>query len=135
MIKNGSWFHWRPFLVGLLAMLAGVALLGLGMIGYYRYLGNRPTGYQAVFLTNGQVYFGKVVRRCDQEIRLTGIYYLQNDKQGVEAVNGGQDMKLIKLGNELHGPQDMMYINREHVLFIEDLKADSRVVKAMQQYK
>lgn len=135
MTKNGNWFQWKPFLIGSLAMLAGAALLGLGMVGYYRYRGNRPVGYQAVFLTNGQVYFGKVVRRCDKEIRLTDIYYLQNDKQGAEAVANGQDMKLIKLGNELHGPQDMMYINRGHVLFIEDLKPDSRVVKAMQQYK
>jgi len=135
MPKIVTWFQWRPFVLGLLAMLVGTSLLGLGMVGYYRYRTARPAGYQAVFLTNGQVYFGQVVRRCDKEIRLTGIYYLQNDSQDQGTVNSGQDMKLIKLGNELHGPQDMMYINRDHVLFIEDLKPDSKVVKAMQQYK
>ena len=45
-----------------------------------------------------------------------------------------QNINLVKLGGELHGPQDEMVLNRDHILFYEDLKSDSQVVKAIVQY-
>jgi len=42
---------------------------------------------------------------------------------------------LLKLGNEVHGPEDQMEINREHVVFIEKLKTDGKVAKAIAAYK
>src|SRR5690349_15379852 len=36
-----------------------------------------PSGYQAVFLTNGQVYFGKLTHVGEQYATLEDIYYLQ----------------------------------------------------------
>ncbi|MBD3281133.1 hypothetical protein GF391_00100 [Candidatus Uhrbacteria bacterium] len=94
-----------------------------------------PGNYHAVFLTNGQVYFGSVTKRGADEIVLEQIYYLQSDKQSVtHRLENQKELKLIKLGNELHGPEDMMYINRDHVLFIEPLKPDSKVVKAISEY-
>ena len=41
----------------------------------------------------------------------------------------------VNLYYELHGPEDRMYINREHVLFIEDLQPDSKVVQAIEAYQ
>jgi hypothetical protein len=41
----------------------------------------------------------------------------------------------VKLGNEMHGPQDQMFIRNEHVLFVENLKDDSKVVQAIQQHQ
>jgi hypothetical protein len=41
---------------------------------------------------------------------------------------GSRQFQLIKLGNELHGPTDKMYINRSQVLFYEQLRKDSQVV-------
>ena len=40
-------------------------------------------------------------------------------------------MSLIKLGEELHEPEDLMIINKDNILFIENLKADSKIVKAI----
>lgn len=98
-----------------------------------------PNAYQAVFLSNGQVYFGKIASSpWSKYVRLKEIYYLQL-KQGLQSQDlnsiASGDMTLIKLGNELHAPSDKMEINREHILFIEDLKADSKVVKAIQDYR
>ncbi|MBI4435485.1 hypothetical protein HY630_02340 [Candidatus Uhrbacteria bacterium] len=87
--------------------------------------------YQAVFLDNGQVYFGKLDRSRDEFLTLTDVFYLQS---GV-AVEQTSNLSLTKLGSEAHGPEDQMLINREHVLFIEDMKNDSKVVQAIQQYK
>lgn len=101
------------------------------------------SAYQAVFLVNGQVYFGKLSDQSSQFITLRDIYYLQipqtiqptQTKKGgsVPAVNS--DPQLIKFGGELHGPSDEMRINRDQVLLLEDLRSDSNVVKAIENYQ
>lgn len=96
--------------------------------------------YQAVFLDNGQVYFGKIVKQEPAYLHLTNIYYLQlrEPLQGGESVASEisvSDLALIKLGNELHGPEDRMTISRGHVLFIETLKEDSKVVQAIRAHR
>jgi len=87
--------------------------------------------FQAVFLDNGQVYFGKLTRTKTDFYVLKDIYYLQS---GVE-VDQTANLALTKLGSEAHGPEDQMEINIAHILFIEDMKNDSKVVQAIQQYK
>ena len=42
---------------------------------------------------------------------------------------------LVKLGTELHGPEDRMYINREQVLYRVYLRGDSAVVEAIRNYR
>jgi hypothetical protein len=94
-------------------------------------------GYQAVFLTNGQVYFGKMSAGSENYADLKDIYYLQvGPQQGSgQQAQAQQSISLVKLGNELHGPVDEMHISRTQILFYEDLKSDGSVVKAIQQYK
>jgi len=97
--------------------------------------------YQAIFLTNGQVYFGQVSKQNKAEVVVSDIYYLQvttplqQTAEGQEQANPQGELSLVKLGNELHGPTDSMFINRDQVLFIEDLKDDSNVVQAIVNYK
>ena len=97
----------------------------------------QTTGWQAVFLSNGQVYFGRVSKQTEQTLVLRDIYYLQVSQQ-IQPSEAGQEpqqnLSLVKLGNELHGPQDSMFINMDHVLFTEELKSDSRVVDAIKRY-
>lgn len=97
---------------------------------------------QAVFLTNGQVYFGNVTAVDSQTMTLENIFYLQEnqelqaseeDKQSEES---SPAFTLAKLGKtELHAPEDIMVVNLDHVLFWENLKSDSQVVKAVQEYQ
>lgn len=98
--------------------------------------------YQAVFLTNGQVYFGKVTDANLQTLVLENIYYLRSagDLQTSDAKDSAtapatDNFSLVKLGNELHGPEDKMSINLSQVLFVEDLKIDSKVVEAIRAYE
>lgn len=88
--------------------------------------------WQAVFLTNNQVYFGKLSSFDKSYLKLTKVYYLQSD-QSISKETA--DLNLIKLGAEIHGPEDMMYISKSQVLFWENLKADSRIVKIISDYK
>ena len=94
---------------------------------------------QAVFLTNGQVYFGKVSGITDQYISLTNIYYLNSQQQpdtSTKTTTTAQtSFSLVKLGCELHGPADQMVINREQVSFWENLKTDGKVAKAITQFQ
>ena len=96
--------------------------------------------HQAVFLTNGQVYFGKVSKIDNSYVKLTDIYYLQVQQQVQPEDKSKTDttqpqVSLAKLGGELHGPEDVMYISRSQVLFWENLKGDGKVAKAIQDYK
>lgn len=104
----------------------------------------KSTSYQAIFLTNGQVYFGKISDTDANYVVMKDIYYLQVVQpplQGTptagQAATGTQQpqISLVKLGNELHGPVDEMHISRTQILFYEDLKNEGNVVKAIQAYK
>lgn len=100
--------------------------------------------YQAVFFTNGQVYFGKLASVNSEYLQLTDVYYLQNQQSTdeVEDPNNPQasdadqsSATLIKLGKEIHGPEDEMIISKEQVLFYENLKTDGSVSKTIAQDK
>jgi len=81
------------------------------------------TEYQAVFLDNGQVYFGKISEIDKKFLLLNNVFYVQSQvNQETKQVNS----ILIKRGNEWHGP-NLMRINTEHVVFIEPVATGSKV--------
>ena len=68
--------------------------------------------FQALFLQSGQVYFGHLTFLPSGSYKLTDIYY----------VNSTSSTNLIKLGNEIHKPQDEMVIPATSVEFWENLQ-------------
>lgn len=98
--------------------------------------------YQAVFLTNGQVYFGKLKIQNGGYMVLSNIYYLQtktntDDKGNVQAAAGedATNVELVKLGAEIHGPIDEMIINVDQVLFFENLKEDGNLTQSIIKFE
>lgn len=143
---GGSWFRSLITLIVVILIFGGGIYFIVGYTGVASLLPGSnvfESDWQAVFLTNGQVYFGKVDSIHPDFIDLQNIYYLQvvnvddasalGQPPDVQA-QPEQRLTLIKLGNEIHGPLDSMLINREHVIIIEDLKSDSRVVQAINDY-
>lgn len=130
-------------ILAVLLILVALATLGwLAAKGLHKVTadaGVKPKQYQAVFLTNGQVYFGKVSKVDNSYVKLTDIYYLQVQQQVQPKDNSASDkqpqVSLAKLGGELHGPEDVMYVSRSQVLFWENLKDDGKVTKAIKDYK
>lgn len=125
-------------------VLIAIILLVFGLLWYFR--GGFSEGsyinkseYQAVFLSNGQVYFGKLDKLTSQYAELTDIYYLQVQQTVQPNQNSSssqpQNVQLVKLGNELHGPEDAMQINRDQVVFWENLKPSGKVSQAIAQYQ
>lgn len=91
-------------------------------------------GYHAVFLSNNQVYFGRLRNEGSQFPILEDVYYLRQSAQlGDEAEAGKLD--LVKRGRELHGPENSMKVNRDHILFVENVRLDSVVGQAIQKAK
>lgn len=129
-------------------VIVGIILLGL--VAWFVLSRGQSGGagidkskYQAVFFTNGQVYFGKLQSFNDDYMKLTDIYYLQTQeatstddkKNPQQTANDQSNVQLIKLGNEVHGPEDEMILSKEQVLFYENLKSDSKVVQTIEQNK
>lgn len=87
-----------------------------------------PTAYQAVFLTNDQIYFGHLKDINSDYLILSDVYYVKVNEEG--------DGQIIKLGViEPHGPQDKMVINQDHVLYWENLRQSSQVVETINKLK
>jgi len=102
--------------------------------------------YIGVFLSNGQVYFGKLQSLTRNSLNLGYIFYLQSNtsgdsRAGDKSLYDAVDQKpvegasLVKLGEELHGPEDLMLINRQHVVFIEHLGSHGQVAQAIETWK
>lgn len=131
--------------VALLFSVAALVLALIVFLGLGNTKGGTNGGYvnkdrmQAVFLNGGQVYFGKIKDINSQSLRMTDIYYLrvnqtvQPNQQAPQ--NNSNDISLVKLGCELHGPEDAMVINQEQVIFWENLKTDGQVADAVKKYK
>ena len=87
--------------------------------------------YQAIFLDNGEVYFGNITDLDDDSVTLENIYYLQvsnnSQLQNDQQLPSQPEINLIKLGNELHGPQDKMFIPMQSIVYWENLEAGCRL--------
>lgn len=143
--KPGKKLSLKPTNMAFVAFFAAVAVLLVSMLVFMMVGGSSRTElikkdkYQAVFLsdTSGQVYFGKLKSLNNRYYELTDIYYVkvENAVQPDRNNTAAQNISLAKLGNELHGPEDVMYISKDKVLFWENLKDDGQVVKAITEFK
>ena len=89
--------------------------------------------YQAVFLTNGQTYFGRYYDRFGAYAKIEDVYYLQ---QGQATETGGTtDTRIIRRGGELHAPENRMLVPKSAILFVEDLKDSSPIARFMHEDK
>lgn len=95
--------------------------------------------YQAVFFTNGQVYFGKLQNIDTDTLTLTDIFYLQaqstTTSSNPQPTSSASDVQLVKLGNEVHGPEDQMVINKSQILFFENLSKTGKVSDSIIKYQ
>lgn len=100
-----------------------------------------PAPYYAVFLTNGQVYFGHLNKLDGTTIELANVYYLRTNTnlsdQALQQKNNTANLHLtlIKLGQEIHGPTNYLFINRQQVLFWEKLRENGQVAQAIKNHE
>ena len=109
------------------AVFLGVAAILLAVAGWCYVRAHSATTmttpYQAVLLTNGSAYFGRLEGLGTPFPVLREVYYVQS--------RPGQDPKqpvnvLVKRGKEWHGP-DRMILNASMIVFVEPVNPGSRV--------
>jgi hypothetical protein len=113
---------------GILVILSAFLLVGCS-----RHHGHQPvaftTPYQAVLLTNGMAYYGKLEGYGTSRPVLTEVYYIvtQNNPETKQTSN-----VLVKRGKELHEP-DRMYLNPNQILFVEPVGEKSKAAQLIAQ--
>lgn len=128
--------------IEIFTVLLGIALL---LVAIALYAGLSSPGaeskqinskqYQAVFLTNGQVYFGRITDLNNNYLVLKNVFYIENNSSSSTTTTQNSNYTLRKLGTtELHMPEDKMIVNRETVTFWENLKDSSQVVTKIGEY-
>jgi hypothetical protein len=87
------------------------------------------TPYQAVLLTSGAAYFGKLEGYGTSRPVLTEVYYIvsQTNPETKQTSN-----VLVKRGKELHEP-DRMYLNPNQILCVEPVGPNSKVAQLIAQ--
>lgn len=106
------------------ATLGLVCLALAGLVTYIQLHIKKPTvvnqpDYVAVFLTNGQVYFGNL-----QGTKLLNAYVIQANTDGAQ--------QLIKVSTSVYTPTGDISFNQANIAYTESLQPTSQIVQAIQ---
>jgi hypothetical protein len=138
-VVNAQWLRIMNFivLVGIAVLVAGIAFAFTRSNPGNESKYVKSSNYQAVFLNNGQVYFGKIANINAQSVELQDIYYLTQSASSTTATStANSNYTLVKLGcQQIHDPLDQMVINRDQVTFWENISDDGQVVKNINSFK
>lgn len=121
---------WRRSVAGL-AFAVVLALAGYGVFDLVRPQRSLAAGidsarYQAVVLSSGVVYFGHLrVANGDFYVLRDAFFIQEVKKAGAEP-----SRQVLPLDKEIHGPENRMFIPRDQVVSVENLRADSPVARA-----
>jgi hypothetical protein len=126
---RGGFFRLVWMIAGLVLIAVGIMLIVEHMRGSHNSEVKFLTPYQAVLLTNGSVYFGKLQGYGSSAPELTQVYYVvsQTNPETKQVTNS-----LIRRGQELHKP-DRMYLNPRQILFVEPVGTDSRLAQLIKE--
>ncbi len=136
--KKGLFFGTLLILVPV-AILLGAVILLMGLSNHKVPSSVKKNQYQAVFLSGGQAYFGKITEISGDYMVLQDIYYLRADSapqpDTKDTSSAQPQITLQKLGGELHAPESEMHIRTDQVLFWENIKDNGKVVDAIKREK
>jgi hypothetical protein len=114
-------------------IVAGIAVIIAAFMVIWSTAKPKPvaftTPYQAVLLTSGAAYFGKLEGYGTSRPVLTEVYYIvsQTNPETKQTSN-----VLVKRGKELHEP-DRMYLNPNQILCVEPVGPNSKVAQLIAQ--
>lgn len=89
--------------------------------------------YQAVFLDDGKVFFGKMNNTDGEYITLDDAYYTKSagSNSDQQSAPTNDQTALIRVGSEAYGPENSIQVARSKVLFWQNLREDSKIVQAI----
>lgn len=99
-------------------LIFGLSFFILGRILIYN-----KNKYYAVFLSNGNIYFGKI--STFPRFKLKDPYFVQVDQQGNVSIN--------RFKEAFWQPEGTIYLNKNFILFIAPLDPNSEIIKIMKE--
>jgi len=96
-------------------------LLVLVIVGIVLWVsGTFSPSYYAVYMTTGDLYFGKLTPFSHT---LTNVWYIQRDTQGQ-----GQSLNLNDFSRIIWGPSNSLELNKESIVWINKLSPTSKLI-------
>lgn len=92
-------------------------------------------GYQVVYMVSGQAYFGKLQNTDGTYLTLHNPYTAQNvtpQDATSDTASKQASTTLLKVSQQTYGPDEVISLSRDQVLFWQNLRQDSKVVKAIE---
>ena len=117
---------------GLIVTALVVALGAFVALAYFLPQGERVNGdgYQVVYLASGQAYFGKLKNTTGEYLVLDSAYTASDQTSAQDNVQN--QTSLIKVSEQVYGPDDSLSIKSDQVVFWQNLRDDSKVVQAIE---
>lgn len=89
------------------------------------------TQYQAVYLINGQMYFGKLQNTEGTYLYMRSPYMPQSTTSSEGQTTDANTSTLVRVKDQLWGPEDSIAIRSDQVAFWQNLRDDSKVSQAI----
>lgn len=133
---GGFWARFGNVLrrVHIRALLLGVGigiLLGWAILTLIVMFGQRidTSSYQMVYLTNGQVIFGKLQNTSGGYLVIKNPYTLQASGQ----TTNDAPTSIVKMSDQIYGPQDSVAVRSDNIISWQNLRSDSKVSQAIKK--
>ena len=124
---------------GLLLIVASIVAMAVVAVVVSGLLHNKlmqqidKNSYQVVYLTNGQAYFGKLQNTGGEYLVMKDPYTAQSVAAKQGETQTGATTTLLKVSQQVYGPQDSIAIKGDQVSFWQNLRSDSKVTAAIKQ--
>lgn len=104
--------------------------------------------WKAVFLDSNQVYFGRFTNiPFTSSIKLHDVHYLKpvttntgdsntantSGTSSPEPAPAQGDLSVLSVINDVHGPEDVMVINKDHILYYQKLRPNSTLFRGLSE--
>ena len=121
----------KKVVLGVIVIIGGLIAFGIwgGVWLMSRFQPANPSGaspYTAVYLTTGDIYFGKFARF--PKPRMTDVWFLQRSA----GENNQPQFGILPFKSAFWGPINEINFNPNQILFWANLRNDSSVLKALQ---
>lgn len=87
--------------------------------------------WYAIELVNGKVFFGQINSLEADPIVVRNAYYDYDDDKNSNSSPDKSNLRLVKRGKEMHGPDGAINLIRSQVVLIEELADNSEVLRVI----
>lgn len=118
------------------------AVILIGFVVYFLFFNKNKVAdntdsinWYSVKLVDGEIFYGQIEDIASDPIVIKNAYYNYDQQKNDNEVNKSDSLRLVKRGQETHGPDGTLNVVRMQILYMEPLKNDSKVLNAILNYE